>query len=121
MGACGSDKPPCLGQNDALPNLFVEELIKWDLALSVDGLFDHGKISVERILAEIASWRVIPEARASAIIADTLTALGAGRWALGAGLQETSPPPVSSLGVAERLQRNTSRLIAETVIGEPQR
>jgi serine/threonine-protein kinase HipA len=32
---------------DALPNLFQSGLVKWDLALAVDGVFDHRRISVE--------------------------------------------------------------------------
>lgn len=40
---------------DALPNLFQDGLIKWDLALAVDGVFDHRRMSVERILAESIS------------------------------------------------------------------
>ena len=41
---------------DALPNFFQEGLVKWDLALAVNGIFDHRRLSVENIVAEATSW-----------------------------------------------------------------
>ncbi len=99
---------------DALPNLFQEGLINWNLALAIDGTFDHRRMSAERLLAEIASWNVIPGARASAIVTETLTSL---ETALGS----VDPPRGSSPGMAERLQWNTSRLLSGAEISSPKR
>lgn len=99
---------------DALPNLFQGGIIKWDLALSIDRQFDHRRISAERILAEIASWRVIRESRAIEIVSDTLTALDE-------ALHAVTPPTESSPGMVERLLWNTSRLLSGAEISEPKR
>jgi serine/threonine-protein kinase HipA len=99
---------------DALPNLFQEGLVKWDLALAVDGVFDHRRMSTERILAESKSWSVIAAARAEVIVADTLKALAE---ALGA----VEPPKGVSSGLAEQLQWNVQRLLAGSEISEPKR
>lgn len=99
---------------DALPNLFQHDLIRWDLALAIDGQFDHRRISVERILAEVQSWGVIAGRRAVAIVEETLAALHA---AIGA----TALPRGASPGLAERLQWNVARLLSGDEISEPKR
>lgn len=43
---------------DSVPNQFQEGLIEWDLALAVDGVFDHHNMSVEHLVAEATSWAV---------------------------------------------------------------
>jgi serine/threonine-protein kinase HipA len=99
---------------DALPNLFQDGLIKWDLALAVDGVFDHRRMSVERILAESKSWSVIAAARAEAIVGNTLETLAE---ALGA----VEPPTGTSAGLAEHLQWTVQRLLAGSEISEAKR
>lgn len=99
---------------DALPNLFQEGLIKRDLALAIDGQFDHRRMSVEHILAEVKSWGVIPDRRAAAIVIETLTTLDD---ALGV----TTPPKGISPGMVEQLQWNVRRLIVGSEISEPKR
>lgn len=99
---------------DALPNLFQEGLIKRDLALAIDGQFDHRRMSVEHILAEVTSWGVIPDRRAAAIVVETLATLDD---ALGA----TTPPKGISPGMLEQLQWNVRRLIVGSEISEPKR
>lgn len=96
---------------DALPNLFQEGLITWNLALAIDGVFDHRRISAERLLAEIDTWRVIPTSRAAGIIDSTLTDVAE-------ALSAITPPPDVSPGLVEHLQWNTERLLAGTEIGE---
>jgi serine/threonine-protein kinase HipA len=99
---------------DALPNLFQEGLVKWDLALAIDGVFDHRRMSVERIVAEAKSWSVVTENRAEVVVGETLTAL---RDAIGA----IEPPKGISTGVVEHLQWNVRRLLAGSEVSEPKR
>ncbi|MHB8335363.1 MAG: type II toxin-antitoxin system HipA family toxin [Acidimicrobiales bacterium] len=98
---------------DALPNLFQAGLVKWDLALAINGIFDHRKLSVESILAEANSWGMITATRASALVSETLVALD------GAVTDITAPEGVSK-DMVEHLQWNVRRLLAGQVIGEPQ-
>lgn len=99
---------------DALPNLFQDGLLKWDLALAIDGTFDHRRMSVERILAEVSSWRVIPSGRASGIVTQTLADIDD-------ALAELTPPNESSPGMVDRLQWNVRRLLDGAEISEPRR
>jgi serine/threonine-protein kinase HipA len=99
---------------DAVPNLFQEGLAKWDMALAIDGQFDHRKMSVERLLAEITSWGVIPERRARAAVTETLTALDD-------ALMHIAPPRGASPGMAEQLRWNARRLTGGSEISEPKR
>jgi serine/threonine-protein kinase HipA len=99
---------------DALPNLFQAGLVKWDLALAIDGVFDHRRMSVERIVAEAKSWSVITEHRTEVVIGKALTAL---HDAIGA----IEPPIGVSRGVVEHLQWNVRRLLAGPEVSEPKR
>ncbi len=99
---------------DAVPNLFQEGLIKFDLALAVDGAFDHRRMSVARIVAEARSWGVIAASRAETIVGETLTAL------VGALAAVKAPRPISP-GLGEQLQWNVQRLLAGGEISEPKR
>jgi len=96
---------------DAVPNLFQQGLIKWDLALSIDGEFDHRRLSVERLLSEIKSWSVLPELAAEAAIQDTLTGLDQAITAI-------TPPQGVSPGMVEQLRWNVDRLLAGNEIGQ---
>lgn len=97
---------------DALPNLFQEGLIKWDLALAIGGQFDQRRISVELLLTEIASWGVIAPARASEVVRETLTRLEG-------ALDVVTPPAGVSPGMIERIRRSTTRLLAGAEISDP--
>ncbi|MDO9355675.1 MAG: HipA domain-containing protein [Solirubrobacteraceae bacterium] len=97
---------------DALPNLFQDGLVTWNLALAIDGVFDHRRMSAERLLAEVASWGVIASSRASAVVTETLTSLDG-------ALATIEPPRGSSPGIAERLQWNTRRLLSGSEISSP--
>lgn len=99
---------------DALPNLFQKGLVKRDLALAINGQFDHRKMSVQRLLAEITSWGVIPQRRADAAVTDTLTALAD-------AITDTTPPKGVSPGMVEHLQWNVQRLTAGSEISERKR
>ena len=99
---------------DALPNLFQDGLVKWDLALAVDGVFDHRRMSLERIVAEAKSWAVIASARAETVAGETLAALAE-------AIAAVEPPKGISTGLAEHLQWNAQRLLAGSEISEPKR
>ncbi len=96
---------------DALPNLFQADLVKWDLALAVNGIFDHRKLSVESILEEANSWGVIAANRASTLVSATLVALDS-------AIVEITPPKGGSHDMIEYLQWNVRRLLAGEEIGE---
>ena len=97
---------------DALPNLFQAGLVKWDLALAVDGIFDHRRVSVEGLLAEARSWGVIGVARATALVTATLVALDE-------ALTGIAAPEGVSPGMIAHLQWTVHRLLAGEAIGEP--
>ncbi|MCL2515680.1 MAG: HipA domain-containing protein [Microbacteriaceae bacterium] len=99
---------------DALPNLFQHGLVKWDLAFAIDGVFDHRRLSVEHVLAEIASWGVMSPSRAEATIAGVLVALEA-------AVEAVQPPKGASPGMAEAIQWNVRRLIEGAEISRPKR
>ncbi len=99
---------------DAVPNLFQDGLISWDLALAINGVFDHRRLSVEQLLAEATSWGVITQRRAELVVGDTLRALDA-------VIASTTPPQGVSPGIVERLQWNVRRLLAGVEISEPKR
>ncbi|MFT3797691.1 type II toxin-antitoxin system HipA family toxin [Microbacterium sp.] len=99
---------------DALPNLFQEGLVKWDMALAIDGTFDHRRMSVARLLAEITSWGVLPERRAAALVDETLAQLAA-------AIDEVQPPQGVSPGMVAAIRWNLDRLTAGSEISEPKR
>jgi serine/threonine-protein kinase HipA len=99
---------------DAVPHLFQKGLIKFDLALAVDGVFDHRRMSVERVVAEATSWGVIAATRAEAIINETLAILAS-------ALDAVRPPKLISAGLDEHLRWNVQRLLAGAEISAPKR
>lgn len=99
---------------DALPNLFQDGLIDWNIALAVDGVFDHRRMSVERISAEARSWAVIAPARVGAVIEETIKALSD-------ALDTIEPLESCSEGLAEHLRWSVQRLLAGMEISEPTR
>lgn len=96
---------------DALPNFFQEGLVSWNMALAVDGEFDHRRMSVDRLRAEIADWAVIRDSRAESLISHTLASVAE---AIGA----VQPLQQVSSGLIEQLEWNVSRLRAGDEIGE---
>lgn len=95
---------------DALPNLFQDDRITWDLALSIDGEFNHQKLSVEHLLAEIDSWKLIPASEAERTVTQTLTSLET-------ALEKVRPPTGITPEVPEFIHRNTTRLASGKAIG----
>ena len=97
---------------DASPNLFQADRVNWDLALSVNRIFDHRRMSAEVILAEAQSWNVISPTRASNLISETLRALDD-------AISEIAPPKGVSDGMTEHLHWNVGRLLDGNEVSEP--
>jgi serine/threonine-protein kinase HipA len=97
---------------DAVPNLFQEGRIDWNLALSVGGNFDHRRISAEALIDEALSWGVLPRQLVPNIIEETLAAIEA-------ALRAIAPPSFASKGMPERIEWNVSRLLSGAEISKP--
>lgn len=57
---------------DAVPNLFQEGRINYNLALAVDGSFDHRRISAAHLIREAESWHALRTGEAERIVTTTL-------------------------------------------------
>ena len=99
---------------DAVPNLFQEGRIDWNLALSVGGIFDHRRISVGALTDEALSWGVLPRQRIPAILEETLAAVEA-------AVRAIPPPNLASKGMPERIEWNVSRLRSGAEISKPKK
>jgi len=99
---------------DAVPNLFQEGRIDWNLALSVGAVFDHRRISVEALTDEALSWGVLPRQRVPAILEETLAAVEA-------AVRAINPPHLASKGMPERIEWNVSRLRSGAEISKPKK
>jgi len=95
---------------DAVPNLFQDGLVVWNTALAVDGVFDHRQMSVDHLLAEIASWGVVAGGRANTSVLETLDAMAA-------ALNDVAAPAGVSPGMVDQLAWNTDRLRRGRQIG----
>jgi len=99
---------------DAVPNLYQPGRIDWNMALAVDGRFDHRRMSVERIVREADSWRVTSRRRIEAVVEDLIE-----RFAR--ALDAIEAPPETTPGMREGLEWNVTRLLAGDEISEPRR
>ncbi len=99
---------------DAVPNLFQEGRIDWKLALSVGGIFDHRRISVEALTDEALSWGVLSRQRIPVVLDETLAAIDAAVGAI-------RPPKLASKGMPERIGWNVSRLRSGAEISKPKK
>ncbi|MDR0283543.1 MAG: hypothetical protein LBI33_01425, partial [Propionibacteriaceae bacterium] len=88
-------------------------LISHNLALAVDGIFDHRQLSADHLLAEIAAWGLVSSSRAEVLVTDMLDRLAA---ALGA----VAVPSGASPGMPDYLDRTVAHLRSGNVIGESQ-
>ena len=96
---------------DAVPNLFQEGLAIWNMALAVDGVFDHRRMSVAHLVAEIGSWGVLSQNRANAIVAETLERLAS-------ACEDVAPPDGVSPGMVSHVMWNVDRLRSGYEIGQ---
>ncbi|TFB95730.1 MULTISPECIES: type II toxin-antitoxin system HipA family toxin [unclassified Cryobacterium] len=97
---------------DAVPNFFQPGRMSWDMAMAVDGVFDHRKVSIKRLVAEAASWSVLRPDRIEATIQATIHEFIAAQAAIPA-------PTGVNPGVVERLAWNAARLTADHEISRP--
>jgi serine/threonine-protein kinase HipA len=96
---------------DAVPNLFQDGRIDYNLALAIDGSFDHRRISAAHLIREAERWNALgtgePEQIVTATLADFAQALD----------HVTVPPGVLAATTAQ-LAWNTERLQAGGEIGD---
>ena len=98
---------------DAVPNLFQDGPIRIDcnLALAIDGSFDHRRISVAHLIREAEHWNALgtgePEQIVTATLADFAKAL-----------DHVTVPPGVPAATATQLAWNVERLQAGEEIGE---
>lgn len=96
---------------DAVPNLFQQGRVSWNMALAIDGEFDRRRVSVERILDEVSSWRVLSRGRASAAVSELLSSFRD-------ALDTVRVPRGVSDGLPDALVRTVGRLRDGDEIGE---
>ncbi|WP_161498894.1 type II toxin-antitoxin system HipA family toxin [Cryobacterium aureum] len=99
---------------DAVPNLFQERRIDWNLALSVGGIFDQRRISVDALTREALSWGVLPRQLVPKVVEETLAAIES-------AVRAISPPKLASQGMPERIDWNVSRLRSGAEISKPKK
>jgi len=96
---------------DAVPNLFQEGRIDYNLAIAIDGGFDHRRVSASHLIREAERWNALgagePERIVTATVADFATALD----------QVMIPRGVPPAAVAQ-LAWNVERLRAGGEIGQ---
>ncbi|TFD55696.1 type II toxin-antitoxin system HipA family toxin [Cryobacterium sp. Hh38] len=97
---------------DAVPNLFQRGRINWDLAMAIDNVFDHRKITVERLVNEAQSWSVLRRDVIESTIYSTIHRFQEAQSAL------TAPAGIDP-GVVDGLSWNAARLAAGTEISRP--
>ncbi|WP_341953341.1 HipA domain-containing protein [Salinibacterium sp. TMP30] len=97
---------------DAVPNLYQSGRINWDLAMAIDGDFDHRKVSAESIAREAASWSVLRADTIDGVIDTTLREFADAQ-------ASTTPPSDVDPSVVERLSWNVRRLTEGSQISSP--
>ncbi|MEY2849037.1 MAG: hypothetical protein RI885_1704 [Actinomycetota bacterium] len=97
---------------DAVPNLFQSGRIDYSLAMAVDGIVDHRRISADSLEKEARAWGVIPRRSVSTIITGTLAGIEA-------ALSAVAPHPSASKGMPERIAWTVRRLLAGDEISTP--
>ena len=57
---------------DAIPNMFQPGRIDWSMAYAVNSNFDHRRVTLDDIVAEVTSWRLMSESRAEALVSECM-------------------------------------------------
>lgn len=96
---------------DAVPNLFQEGRIEYNLALAVDRCFDHRRISAAHLIREAEGWNTLRSGEAEQIVAATVADFAAALDVVDV------PRGVPSAAVAQ-LAWNVERLQSGAEIGE---
>jgi len=96
---------------DAVPNLFQEGRIDCNLALAIDGSFDHRRISAVHLIHEAESWNALRTGEAEQVVTATLTDFAK-------ALDHVPVPHGVPTAAATQLAWNVERLQAGAEIGE---
>src|SRR5262249_17229178 len=96
---------------DAVPNLFQEGRITCNLALAIDGSFDHRCISAAHLIREGQRWNALGVGEAERIVTATLTDFAE-------ALESMTVPSGVPAAVTTQLAWNVGRLQAGQEIGE---
>lgn len=97
---------------DAVPNLYQADRINWGMAMSIDGEFDHRKISAERLINEATSWSVLRTDTIESIIRSTIRDFTDAHMSI-------VPKPGVTPELAERLAWNAKRFVEGNAISAP--
>lgn len=95
---------------DAVPGLFQADRVNWDMALALDGVFDHRNLSRSRLVGEAESWGALRKSRIENTIDELLERFEA-------ALEQVSFPHTGSPDVPDALRWNLTRLQAGVEIG----
>jgi serine/threonine-protein kinase HipA len=96
---------------DAVPNLFQEGRIDCNLALAIDGSFDHRRISAAHLIREAERWNALRVGEAEQIVTATLADFAK-------ALDQVPVPQGVSSAATAQLAWNTARLRMGGEIGE---
>jgi serine/threonine-protein kinase HipA len=96
---------------DAVPNLFQKGRISHNLALAIDGSFDHRCISAAHLVREAERWNALGVGEADRIVTSTLADFAK-------ALDNVVVPPGIEAAVTAQLAWNLERLQAGHEIGE---
>jgi serine/threonine-protein kinase HipA len=96
---------------DAVPNLFQEGRIEYNLALAIDGSFDHRRVSAPHLIREGDSWNALRSGEAEQVVATTLADFAK-------ALGRVPVPRGVATATASQLAWNVERLQSGGEIGE---
>jgi serine/threonine-protein kinase HipA len=96
---------------DAVPNLFQHGRLDYNLALAIDGSFDHRRISAAHLIREAEHWNALGTGEAEQIVTATLADFAK-------ALNHVTVPPGVPAATATQLAWNVERLQAGEEIGE---
>lgn len=97
---------------DTVPGLFGRDMIDegFRLAFAVNGSFDHRQVSVDSLVLEVESWRVMAPALAQAAVMSAIEECAQ-------AVRSVAPPTGLSAGLGDKLTWTIDRLAAGDVIG----
>jgi serine/threonine-protein kinase HipA len=96
---------------DTVPNLFQEGRIDYNLALAIDGSFDHRCVSAAHLIREGEQWNALGAGEAERIVTATLADFAK-------ALDRVGVPPGVRAATAAQLAWNVERLQSGGEIGE---
>jgi serine/threonine-protein kinase HipA len=96
---------------DVIPNLFQDGRIDCNLALAIDGSFDHRRISAAHLIREAGRWNALGPSEPEQIITATLADFAK-------ALDHVTPPPGVLAATVTQLAWNLERLQAGGEIGD---